>query len=63
MSKGLLVISRRRDEVIDMLLPDGTVIEVMVCDVQPGKVRIGVRAPANVTILRRELRQATVETR
>jgi sRNA-binding carbon storage regulator CsrA len=118
MSKGLLILSRKVDEVIDVELPDNApellaslkelrevykwfsdnapmdlmlklcgdgvdgveddfdgradaaianaeqsqAIEVMVCAIQGDKVRLGIRAPENVKVLRRELREAT-ETR
>jgi carbon storage regulator len=47
----MLVLSRRRGENVCV----GNDILVSVLDVQPGKVRIGISAPAHVRILRAEL--------
>jgi carbon storage regulator CsrA len=61
----MLVIDRRRDEVVDLILPNGDVIEIMVVYVSYGgarRVKLGLTAPENVRVLRRELREAT-ETR
>lgn len=48
----MLVLSRKRDEKI--LIGDNIVITV--CDLFGGKVRLGIEAPADVIILREELK-------
>ena len=47
----MLVLTRRKDESI--LINDD--IEIIITDVRSGKVRVGIKAPENVTILRKEL--------
>jgi carbon storage regulator len=47
----MLILTRRRNEKI--LIGDD--IEVMVCGVEHGQVRIGIKAPPEVRILRDEL--------
>lgn len=49
----MLVLSRTNEESIKV----GDDIEVVVLDVKHGKVRLGIRAPAHVRILRSELEQ------
>ncbi len=50
----MLVLSRKKDEKI--LLKVGTEeIEVVIVRIEPNKVRIGISASENVTILRSEL--------
>ena len=51
----MLVLSRKVDQSILIECPDGTVIDVMVTRIEPGKVRLGVTAPLEVSIVRREL--------
>jgi carbon storage regulator len=53
----MLVIRRRAGESI--LVGDG--IEVSVIDISPTRVKLGILAPANVLILRKELRLAEAE--
>ena len=48
---GHLVLTRRRDESIMI----GHDIVVTILQVDGGKVRVGIRAPGDVTILREEL--------
>lgn len=47
----MLVLSRKRDEVI--VIGDG--IEIMVVDIRGDKVRIGIKAPKEVNIRRKEI--------
>ena len=47
----MLVLSRLVDEVIVI----GDDIEIMVCDIRGDNVRIGIRAPKEVQVLRKEL--------
>lgn len=53
----MLVIRRRAGEAI--LIGDG--VEVSVIDISPTRVKLGILAPAEVLILRKELRQAEAE--
>jgi carbon storage regulator CsrA len=48
----MLILSRKMDESIVF---EGLGIEVMVCAIDRGRVRLGVTAPAGVTVLRHEL--------
>jgi carbon storage regulator CsrA len=52
----VLILSRYRDEIIDVTTPDGTVISVMVTDIERGRVSLGIEAPRECLILRRELK-------
>lgn len=49
----MLVLSRKKHQAI---IIDGNIV-VMVCRIDGDKVRIGIEAPPNVTILREELLQ------
>jgi carbon storage regulator len=51
----MLILSRRRDEVIVVILEDGTEIKFKVVDIRPDNVRIGIDAPKNVAIHRLEI--------
>jgi len=52
----MLLLTRKTDERIKIITPDGTVINVMVCKVKSdGGVRIGIDAPKNVEIHREEV--------
>jgi carbon storage regulator len=48
----MLILSRKMDESIVF---EGLGIEVMVCAIDRGRVRLGVKAPQGVTVLRHEL--------
>ena len=48
----MLILSRKTDEAIVF---EGLGIEVMVCAIERGRVRLGVKAPPGVTVLRHEL--------
>lgn len=52
---GILVLSRAASEGIVMILPDGEEIVVQVSHFKGRKVSLGIIAPANVKVLRREL--------
>lgn len=55
----MLVFSRETNEFIDVICPDGTRIEICVIEIRGGqKVRIGVNAPKEVAIHRREVTEA-----
>lgn len=49
----MLVLSRMKDEVLCI----GDDIEVMVVSIRNGKARLGIKAPANVIVRRKELPQ------
>jgi len=55
----MLVLRRRVGEAI--LIGDG--IEVSVIDISPARVKLGIVAPGEVFILRKELREAEAENR
>ena len=52
----MLVLTRREGEVF--LLGDD--IEIEILDIKPGVVRVGIRAPKHVRVLRSELLEAVV---
>jgi carbon storage regulator len=55
----MLVFTRLKNELIDVIHPDGTRIEICVIEIRGGsKVRIGVNAPKEVAIHRREVTEA-----
>lgn len=47
----MLVLSRRRGEIIDV----GADIQIMVVDIRNGNVRLGIQAPPEVMVHRREI--------
>ena len=51
----MLVLKLNRDEVADLTLPDKSVISVMVTAAGCGWAKVGISAPPQVKILRREL--------
>ena len=51
----MLVLSRGIGDAIDIELEDGRHITVVLMDMQPGRARIGIKAPLSVRILRHEL--------
>lgn len=52
--EGYLILSRKEQESIKI----GDDIEVIVVQIQPGRVRLAVKAPKEVSVLRRELWEA-----
>ena len=54
----MLVLSRQRDERIVILLPDGRMIEIIVVDIRGEKVRLGIDAPKDITVHRKEVYEA-----
>lgn len=50
----MLVLTRREGEVFHL----GDDIEIEILDIKPGVVRVGIRAPRHVRVLRRELVEA-----
>ncbi|BAM02312.1 carbon storage regulator CsrA [Phycisphaera mikurensis] len=53
----MLVLSRQRDEVIKI----GDDIEITIVDVRADKVRIGIHAPRDVSVHRKEIYEAIQE--
>lgn len=51
----MLVLSRKKDEKILLRSDDGEQIEITVVRIEAGKVRLGIQAGPEVTILRSEL--------
>lgn len=51
----MLVLSRKRDEKIILKVGDTEEIELTVVRIEPNKVRLGIQAGPNVSILRQEL--------
>ncbi|MCP4174984.1 MAG: carbon storage regulator [Fuerstiella sp.] len=51
----MLVLSRKKEEVVVLSRLGHEDIEVKVIEVSGGKVRLGIAAPADVKILRKEL--------
>ena len=52
----MLILTRRRDEAIVIRNRFGTEISLLVVDVKGNKVRLGIDAPADVNIVREEVR-------
>ena len=52
----MLILTRRRDEAIVIRNRFGTEIRLLVVDVKGNKVRLGIDAPADVNIVREEVR-------
>lgn len=51
----MLVLSRRVHEKVYLFFPDGTRVEVVLAEMQNGKVRLGFTAPKWVKVMRSEL--------
>ena len=54
MGGGYLILSRRTNERLLLLLPNGERVEILVADITYDKVDIGVKAPRNIKILKME---------
>lgn len=48
----MLVLGRKTDERIFLTMPDGRNITIVVTEIHPDKVRIGIEAPRDVVIVR-----------
>ena len=61
----MLVLSRRRDEAIVIRNRFGTEIRLVVVDIRGSKVRLGIDAPPEVSIVREEIspRTSPIEAR
>ena len=51
----MLILSRKKDEEIIIQLPNGVVVTIMVVDVNSNKVKLGITAPRDVPVDRREI--------
>lgn len=51
----MLALKRRKNESITLTMPDGRVIVFEIVEVRGDNVRVGVQAPADVSIVRTEL--------
>ena len=51
----MLVLSRKRDERVTCVLPDGREMAVTVVDIRGDKIRLGFDAPIDVTVNRHEV--------
>lgn len=51
----MLVVTRRKDETIDIITPEGIKITIMVVSVIDGRCRIGIAAPPEVEIKRDDM--------
>jgi carbon storage regulator len=51
----MLVLSRHEEEQVVITTPEGREVVVTVCELRPGKVRLGFHADADVTVHRREV--------
>ncbi len=54
----MLVLTRQRDEAIEITTPDGVLIVVSVVDIRGDKIRLGISAPRSTSIDREEVAQA-----
>jgi carbon storage regulator len=57
-SHGQLVLSRQKDETIYLVAADGRVVEITVVDIRGDKVRLGVTAPRDLSVHRKEVYEA-----
>ena len=53
----MLVLSRKKDEIIDI----GDDIQIVVVEIRGGIVRLGISAPPDVTVHRREVTEAIAQ--
>lgn len=51
----MLVLSRKLGEKIYIELGGGVIVELVIADIDRGKVRLGIEAPRHVPIMRKEL--------
>lgn len=54
----MLVLSRKKGEVIDVTAPGGQRLEITIVEIDRGKVRIGIAAPKEYLVNRREVTEA-----
>jgi carbon storage regulator len=60
----MLILTRRKDEAIVIRNRFGAEIRLLVVDVRGNKVRLGIEAPADISVIREEIRnrESAVET-
>lgn len=51
---GYLVLARRTNERIILILPDGREVDIIIAGISHDKVDIGVNAPKSIKIMKRE---------
>jgi carbon storage regulator len=51
----MLILSRHKDEFIDLFVDGVKIAEILISEIRGDKVRIGIQAPKNVDIHRREV--------
>lgn len=51
----MLVLTRRKSEIVVVELPDGRTIQVMIVAIADGKVRVGIEAPVDIRVNRLEI--------
>jgi carbon storage regulator len=54
----MLVLSRKKDEVIVITLEDGSTVEIVVVEIRGDKVRLGITAPSSIPVNRLEIHEA-----
>ena len=57
----MLILTRRKDEAIVIRDRFGAEIRLLVVDVRGNKVRLGIEAPADVSVIREEISKRIVE--
>ncbi|MDR2396611.1 MAG: carbon storage regulator [Puniceicoccales bacterium] len=55
----MLILTRKRDESILILCPSGECVEILVSKIENERVKLGVNAPQNVRIFRKEVYATT----
>lgn len=56
----MLILTRKEGDALLLEMKDGTTVEIRVTELTPGQVRLGIEAPADCKIWRKEL-YATVQ--
>ena len=51
----MLILARKRQEIIQIRTPENHIINLMITDIRKGQVKVGIDAPAYYAILREEL--------
>ena len=59
----MLYLSREQNQRLILTLPDGRTITVVVCEMDRGRVRLGIDAPADIIVDREEIARLRKENR
>lgn len=51
----MLVLTRKQDEAILVILPDGNLIELRIARIENDRIKLGIDAPQNIRIFRKEV--------